>query len=63
MPVAERRAFLERFSEALPLAVQPRFVAMAELEVEALSESTFARYGLRPSEFETWLASQPAPGS
>ncbi len=63
VPVAERRAFLERFSEVLPLAVQPRFVAMAELEVEALSESTFARYGLRPSEFETWLDSQPAPKS
>lgn len=58
IPVAGRRAFLEHFSESLPVAVQPRFVAMAELEVEALSDSTFARYGLRPSEFETWLASQ-----
>jgi len=27
---------------------------MAEVEVEGLNESTFARYALRPSEYEAW---------
>ncbi len=57
LPPAQWRAFLERFSdEHLPPAVRSHFVAMAELEVEALSQSTFARYALRPSEFEAWRA-------
>lgn len=56
----ERRAFLERFAEAhLAPRVQPRFVAMAELEVEALHDGNFARYGLRPSEFDAWRATLP----
>jgi hypothetical protein len=56
----ERRAFLERFADAqLPSAARAHFVAMAELEVEGLNEGTFARYGLRPSEFEAWAALRP----
>jgi fido (protein-threonine AMPylation protein) len=52
-----RRDFLQRFADArLPPAARLHFVAMAELEVEGLSESTFARYALRPSEFEAWRA-------
>lgn len=34
--------------------MRPRFVAMAELEVESLHDGNFARYGLRPSEFNEW---------
>jgi fido (protein-threonine AMPylation protein) len=57
VPPAKRRAFLVRFSEAhLPPKVRARFVAMAELEVEGLNEGTYARYGLRPSEFAAWTA-------
>lgn len=52
---AQRRGFLEGFAAAhLPSPVRPRFVAMAELEVESLHDGNFARYGLRPSEFNEW---------
>lgn len=27
---------------------------MAEVEVDGLNENTFARYGLRPSDYEAW---------
>ncbi|MBE2249087.1 MAG: Fic family protein [Myxococcus sp.] len=59
VPASKRRAFLTRLSQRMPAAVRARFVAMAELEVEGLNESTFARYGLRPSEFDAWAAAQP----
>jgi Fic family protein len=55
IPLAERRTFLLRFSESnLAPKDQSHFVAMAELEIEGLNEHTYARYGLRPSEFEEW---------
>ncbi len=57
VPPAGRRAFIEQFSDAhLAPKLRARFVAMAELEVEGLNESTFARYGLRPSEFAAFVA-------
>jgi hypothetical protein len=58
-PSSYRRAFLDdtcRKSRHLPTKVRAHFVAMAELEVEGLHEGTYARYGLRPSEFAAWTA-------
>ncbi|MGV3620167.1 MAG: Fic family protein [Archangium sp.] len=55
VPPEKRRAFIERFADQhLPLEDRARFLATAEREVEALSDATFARYGLRPSEFAAW---------
>ena len=52
---AARREFLERFAdEHLAHAARAHFIAMAEIEVEGLNENTFARYALRPSEYEDW---------
>jgi Fic family protein len=36
-------------------ADQARFQAVALQELRNLNEGTFARYGLRPSEFDRWL--------
>ena len=59
VPPADRRAFLEGFAEReLAAAARARFVAVAEIEIEALHDGTFTRYGLRPSEFERWRAPQ-----
>ncbi len=33
---------------------RPRFIAMAELELESLHDGNFGRYRLRPSEYEAW---------
>ena len=38
----------------IPAADQPRFQAVVLQELKNLNEGTFARYGLRPSEFEGW---------
>lgn len=49
------RSFIERFAEEhLPQHVRAKFIASAEVELEGLHEGTFARYGLRPSEFQRW---------
>jgi len=32
----------------------PRFVAVVEDELRGLHDGNFARFGLRPSEFEAW---------
>lgn len=54
---AHEEAALRRFTEKrVAEAERPRFLAMAELELENLHEGNFARYGLRPSQFEAWLA-------
>jgi Fic family protein len=37
-----------------PAEDQPRFQALAMQEIQNLNEGTFARYRLRPSEFERW---------
>lgn len=42
----------------IPAADQPRFYAVAMQELRNLNEGTFARYGLRPSEFEQWRETQ-----
>jgi hypothetical protein len=53
----ERRDFIERFASVhLAPAARLKFRAMAELEVEGLTDSTFGRYGLTPSEFAAWTA-------
>ena len=47
--------FLERWSkENLPPGDRAQFVEVAEDEILALHEGNFARYRLRPSEFESW---------
>lgn len=38
----------------IPAIEQPRFQAVVLQELKNLNEGTFARYGLRPSEFERW---------
>lgn len=56
VPPDERRAWLSRFTEgALPVEARVRFIAMAEQDLATLNDVTAARYGLRPSELETFL--------
>jgi len=52
-------AFLER--SAIAPADQARFQAVLLQELRNLNEGTFARYGLRPSEFERWRLRAPDP--
>lgn len=48
--------FLEKWSaENLPKIEQAQFLEVAEDEILALHEGNFARYRVRPSEFEAWL--------
>lgn len=47
--------FLESWSEEnLPASDQAQFVEVAEDEILALHEGNFARYRVRPSEFDAW---------
>ena len=50
-------AFLER--EAIPQADHARFQAVALQELRNLNEGTFARCGLKPSEFEGFTGPDP----
>lgn len=55
----DKRAAGERIaSEAalLPAEERARFVEVAEVELQSLHEGNFARYRVRPSQFETWRA-------
>jgi hypothetical protein len=53
MAIPERiAAYLTR--SALPVAEHARFHAAVLQELRNLNEGTFARYGLRPSEFDGW---------
>jgi len=47
-------AFLE--GRAIPQAEHARFQAVALQELRNLNEGTFARYGLKPSEFARWIS-------
>ncbi len=47
-------AVIRAASRSLPPTEQPRFIEVAETEVMSLHEGNFARYRLRPSEFEAW---------
>lgn len=52
---AAASARIKAFAEAeLPEEVRDRFRAVAETELEGLHDGNFARYHLRPSEFEAW---------
>ena len=55
-------AMLERIAlhmaKHIPASGQSRFQAVILQELKNLNEGTFARYGLRPSEFERWRATQ-----
>jgi hypothetical protein len=54
-PPGEERELLLHFAEQhLAATERSRFVAMAELELESLNPATFARYHLRPPEFEAY---------
>ena len=54
-PPNEEREFLLKFAEQhLAAAERTRFVAMVERELASLNPATFARYHLRPSEFEAY---------
>jgi Fic family protein len=50
-------SFLEQ--AAVPPADRARFQAVAMQELRNLNEGTFARYGLKPSEFERFKAPDP----
>jgi fido (protein-threonine AMPylation protein) len=45
------------FAARLAAADRPRFIAVIEAELRALHDGNYARYGLRPSEFEAWVRS------
>lgn len=48
-------AFVQRRAQALPQADdRPRFVILAETELSSLHEGNFARFRLRPAEFQAW---------
>lgn len=47
---------VEPFAARLLAADRPRFIAVIEAELRALHDGNYARYGLRPSEFEAWAA-------
>ena len=48
-------AFVRKQSAKLPQAAdRPRFAAMAETELTSLHEGNFARYRVRPAEFQAW---------
>lgn len=60
-PAGQVKQTLEALiSERVPSAEKPRVLAMAEVELESLHEGNYARYGLRPSEYEAWLKSREA---
>lgn len=51
----EALKFLEDWSvENLPLSERAEFIDVAETELLALHEGNFARYRIRPSEYEAW---------
>jgi hypothetical protein len=50
-------AFVE--ASGIPPAERTRFQAVAMQELRNLNEGTFARYGLKPSEFERFKAPDP----
>jgi hypothetical protein len=55
----QARAHILAFAEAnLPREAQDRFRAVAETELSGLHEGNFARYQLRPSQFEAWKAAR-----
>ena len=50
------RTIQEAAQENLPAGDRRRFVEVVESELDSLHEGNIARYRLRPSEFEQWLA-------
>ena len=46
--------FVKRAAASLPQAEHARFIEVAETELQSLHEGNFARYRVRPSEFEKW---------
>jgi hypothetical protein len=50
-------AFIRKKAAALPAADKDRFIEMVETELQNLHEGNFARYRVRPSEFEAWQKS------
>ena len=55
MDKQQATAFIRRRAEqALPAQARARFVEVVETELMSLHEGNFARFRLRPSEFQTW---------
>lgn len=54
MDRAAASMFLEEFSQNLPAASRSRFQQVCVEELNALHEGNFARYRVRPSEFDVW---------
>jgi hypothetical protein len=50
-------AFIRRESAATPAEDRARLIEVAETEIMSLHEGNFARYRVRPSEYEAWHAS------
>lgn len=58
----EAAAMIAAFAQAsLPEGVRERFRAVAATELAGLHDGNFARYHLRPSEFESWQRADAAP--
>lgn len=57
MDKAAATAFIQSEATSVPVEDRARFVEVAEIELQSLHEGNFARYRVRPSEFEAWRAS------
>lgn len=53
----EALKYVRTFAEALPDEHQKRFIDTVEIELLSLHEGNFARYRVRPSEFQRWQQS------
>jgi hypothetical protein len=53
--VDEANAFIETHTASIPMPDQQRFREVVETELLSLHEGNFARYRVKPSEFNDWL--------
>jgi hypothetical protein len=51
---AEASGIIKKYALQLPIPDQDRFIEMIETELMSLHEGNFARYRVRPSEFNNW---------
>ena len=53
-----RKGIQDYLDAVVPAEDRIRFQVVVSQELKNLNEGTYARYGLRPSEFEAWRAVQ-----
>jgi hypothetical protein len=54
MGKGEAIASIRKLAEAISASDRPRFIEIAEIELQSLHEGNIARYRLTPSEYEDW---------